>query len=30
MKLLNDWAPQGHAPLVQIAKPAHSLEETNA
>jgi hypothetical protein len=30
LKLLNDWAPQGHTPLVQIEKPAHALEETNA
>jgi hypothetical protein len=29
-KLLNDWTPQGHVPLVQIEKPAHALEETNA
>jgi Domain of unknown function (DUF3463) len=30
LKALNQWSPNGHAPLVQIEKPAHALEETNA
>jgi hypothetical protein len=30
MKLLNEWSPQSHVPLVQIAEPVHTLEETNA
>jgi hopanoid biosynthesis associated radical SAM protein HpnH len=30
LKALNQWSPNGHVPLVQIEKPAHALEETNA
>ena len=30
LKLLNEWKPEGHAPLVQIAEPVRALEETNA
>ncbi len=30
LKQLNDWGSRGHVPLVQIEKPVHSLEETNA
>jgi hypothetical protein len=30
LKLLNESAPHGSATLVQIAKPEHALEETNA
>ena len=30
LNLLNEPAPHGPASLVQIDKPAHSLEETNA
>jgi hypothetical protein len=30
LKALNEWAPEGHAPLVQIEKPVRTLEETNA
>ena len=30
LNLLNEPAPHGPATLVQIAEPAHSLEETRA
>jgi hypothetical protein len=30
LKLLNESGPHGVAKLVQIAKPEHALEETNA
>jgi hypothetical protein len=30
LKLLNEPMPQGRVPLVQIAEPAPSLEETSA
>jgi len=30
LRLLNEPAPHGRAPLVQIEKPAHAMEETNA
>jgi hypothetical protein len=30
LKLLNEPMPHGRVPLVQIAEPAHSLEETSA
>ena len=30
LKQLNEWDTQAHAPLVQIAAPAHALEETKA
>jgi hypothetical protein len=29
LKQLNEWDTQAHPPLVQIAKPARTLEETN-
>jgi hopanoid biosynthesis associated radical SAM protein HpnH len=28
-KMLNEYKPEGHGPLIQIAEPANSLEETN-
>jgi hypothetical protein len=30
LKQLNEWGTQSPATLVQIAKPARTLEETNA
>jgi hypothetical protein len=30
LKQLNEWGTHASAPLVQIANPAHTLEETNA
>jgi hypothetical protein len=30
MKVLNDFKPEGHVPLVQIAGTARVMEETNA
>jgi hypothetical protein len=30
LRLLNEPAPHGRTPLVQIEKPAHAMEETNA
>jgi hypothetical protein len=30
LKQLNEWDTHSSAPLVQITKPVHALEETNA